>query len=113
MTIVTLGPINGLVPQPSVVNSSSGTIAAIAAPAATEVIRVYKLFLVLGGITNITFEDGSTALCGPLPMLANGSITLDNDGLPWFTTSPGNAFNILNSGAVLVAGTVYYTVNTS
>lgn len=94
----------------SVVNSTSS---AISAPAGIsgKVIRVYRLFLVVGGATNLTFEDGSNALCGPLPILANGSIVLDIDGSPWFTTTSGNAFTIANSGSVQVSGAVYYYVD--
>jgi hypothetical protein len=92
---------------PSVVNSASATIAA---PAATgsQIIRVYKLFIVVAGATNITFQDGSTALTGPMPLAANEAIVLDIDGTPWFTTSAGNAFNIANSGTVQVSGTIFY-----
>lgn len=103
-----IGPQSGVVPVASVVNSSSGTVAAVAAVSG-YIIRVYKLFLVVGGTSNLTFEDGSTALSGPIPLVANGSVVLDNSGTPWFTTSAGNAFNILNSGSVQISGTVYYT----
>jgi hypothetical protein len=113
MTQVTIGPINGLALSTVVVNSTSGTIAAPAGVTG-KIIRVYKLFLVVGGTTNITFQDGTTALSGPVPLIANGSITLDMDGQAWFTTSVGNAFNIGNSGSsVQVSGTVYYTANNS
>ena len=74
-----------------------------------QIIRVYKLFLVVGGTTTLTFQDGSTGLSGGLPMVVNGSIVLDMDGQPWFKTSSGNAFNISNSGNLQVSGTVYYT----
>ena len=92
----------------AVVSSSATAIAAIAG-ATNSIFRVYKLFLVVGGTTTITFEDGSTALSGGLPLATNGSITLDMDGTPWFTTSRGNAFTIANSGNLQVSGAVYYT----
>lgn len=93
----------------SVVNSAAG--GSLPAPAGTagQIIRVYKLFLVISGTTNITFQDGSTALSGPMAFIANGAIALGMDGQPWFTTSSGNAFNVNSSGAVQVSGTVYYT----
>lgn len=108
MAQVWLGPQNGLNYQTAVINSSSATIAAIAGVAG-QIIRVYKGFLVTAGISNLTFEDGSTVLTGPLAMLANGSIFFPNDGVPWLTTSLGNALNIVNSGSVAVGGTLYYT----
>ena|ERR1700722_15262717 len=91
----------------SVVNSSSSTIAGVAAVAG-QVVRVYKLFLVAAGATNITFEDGANAISGPIALAANEAIVLDIDGTPWFTTSSGNAFNIANSGTVAIGGVVYY-----
>lgn len=111
MSTVWMGPQNGSPLLTAPVTSASSTIAAIAAVSG-QIIRVYKLFLVVGGTTNLTFEDGNNALSGAVPMVANGSITLDMDGTPWFTTSVGNAFNIANSGSVQVSGTVYYTVST-
>lgn len=113
MAQVTIGPINGLALTAAVLTSTSSTIAAIAGVAG-QIIRVYKLFLVVGGTTNLTFQDGPTALSGAIPLVANGSVTLDMDGQAWFTTSVGNAFNIGNSGSsVQVSGTVYYTANNS
>ncbi len=110
MSGVSLQPVDGLGLSTAVV-SATGT--AIAAPAgiAGEIIRVYKLFLTVGGTSNITFEDGSTPLCGALPMVANGSISFPMDGQPWFTTSVGNAFTIANSGSAQVSGVVYYTIS--
>ena len=108
MAGVSLQPFDGLGLQVAVV---SATATAISAPAAvtSQIIRIYKLFLVSAGTTNITFEDGTTALSGALPLVANGSITLDLDGQPWFTCTKGNAFTISNSGGVQVSGAVYYT----
>jgi hypothetical protein len=87
----------------------NATATATVAGTAGLIIRVYKLFLVVGGTTNITFQDAGTALSGPLPMVANGSIVLDMDGTPWFTTSSGNGFLIASSGSsIQVSGVVYY-----
>jgi hypothetical protein len=113
MSSVTITPQNGLVLIPSVVTSTSATVAGVAAISG-QIIRVYKLFLMTGGITNLTFQDGTTALSGALPFVANGSIALNMDGNPWFTTSAGNAFNIGNSGSsIQVSGIIYYTASTN
>jgi len=88
--------------------AASGDTAAVAA-ASAKVTRVYRLFIVVGGATNITFKDGATALTGAIPLAANQSITLDFDGEPWFTCSNNSAFNINSSNAVQVSGRVYYT----
>ena len=108
MAGVSLQPTDGLTLQVAVV---SATATAISAPAAvtSQIIRIYKLFLVSAGTTNITFEDGTTALSGALPLVANGAITLDLDGQPWFTCTRANNFTIGNSGNLQVSGAVYYT----
>ena len=102
------GP-TGLSLTPVVVNNDAG--GNIAAPAANGnlVTRIWKMFLVFGGITNITMQNGNTALSGPMPFAANGTFVLDLDKKPWFTTSAGSAFNINSSAAEQVSGTVYYT----
>jgi hypothetical protein len=77
-----------------------------------KIIRVYRLFLVASGTTTLTFCDGSAsvALSGGIPLVANGSMTLDMDGTPWFTTSMGNAFTLVSSGSsITVSGNLYYT----
>ena len=91
----------------AIVNSSSS---AIAAPAGVQgkIIKVYRLFLVVGAATTITFEDGSNPVSGPISLLASEAIVFDIDGSPWFTTSSGNAFTIGNSGGVQIGGNVYY-----
>ena len=109
MANVSIGPAElGSALAFAVVSSSATGIAAVAGVTG-QIIRVYKLFLVVGGTTTLTFQDGSTGLSGGLPMVVNGSIVLDMDGQPWFKTSSGNAFNISNSGNLQVSGTVYYT----
>jgi hypothetical protein len=80
-----------------------------------QTIRVWQLFLVVCADTNLVFKDGSTPFDGPLCMLANGSIVLDDNAgtrqsdRPWFTTSPGNPFVINQTGSGQVSGRIYYT----
>lgn len=76
-----------------------------------KTIRVFKLFLVLGGDTMLTFKDGATEFDGPLSMLASGAIVFDEPRPPrhWFKTSDGNDFIINLSNAVQLSGRVYYT----
>lgn len=84
----------------------------IVAAVAGQSVRVHKLFLVLGGDTNLTFKDGAGAeFDGPLAMKANGAIVFDESLPPrhWFKTSVGNAFIINLSNAVQLSGRVYYT----
>ncbi len=108
---ISICPLDGEFLQSTVVNNNSGgDIGSPVSPASQAIIRVYQIMLVLGGATNITFKDGSTALSGPMPMLANGSYYLPMTGYPHFTTSVGNDFNINSSNAVQVSGTVWFTL---
>lgn len=93
------------------VSSSAG--GAINSPGGTAgfIIRVYRLILVCTGATNIKFQDGSTDLTGAMALAANGSITLDNSGEPWFVCTAGNAFAINSSASTQVSGAVWYTLN--
>ena len=74
-----------------------------------KIIKVWKLFGVFNAAVNIKWMDGATDLTGVKNMLANGSITLDLDGDPWFTTSDGNDFILNLSGAIQTSGRIYYT----
>ncbi len=84
----------------------------IVAGVAGQVIRVYRILVVAGAATNIIFKDGAgNNLTGALPLLANGSVTLDFSGQmlkfggePWFFTALGNSFIINSSAAVNLTG---------
>jgi hypothetical protein len=72
--------------------------------------RIWKLWLTAASAVNVTYFDGaSTALSGPVGLVANGSQTLNYDGTPHFSTSIGNAFIINLSAPVQISGMVYYT----
>jgi hypothetical protein len=93
-----------------VINTSANPAVLIPAQGANTIIRVYKMFFIVAGITKITFEDGvPTLFSGAMPFVANGSFVLDMDGCPWFECTANQPFQAVNSGAVLISGTVYYT----
>lgn len=72
-------------------------------------ILVFRIFFVVDGDTEITFQSGVvTELSGPIALVANGSITLDISNVPWFQTDAGKDFIISSSQSVQVSGTVYY-----
>jgi len=110
MAGVSLQPFDGRALQVAVVST---TATATSAPAGTvgSIIKVYKLFLVCTATTNLKFQDGSTDLTGAMALAANGAITLDLDGQPWFSCGVGNNFSINNSAATQVSGAVYYTLS--
>lgn len=88
--------------------SGSGDNTLVAGSAQT-IIRVYRLWLVVAAATNLIFKDGTTALNGAADMSANGGLTFDHNGEPWFVTGAGNAFVLNSSSAVQIGGMVYYT----
>ena len=90
--------------------SSNGDNAAIAG-VANRVIQVYKIWFSVAGAVNVTFYDGlaGTALSGALNLTGAGSTFFAYyDGVPWWSCSPGNAFNINLSSGVAVVGQAYY-----
>jgi hypothetical protein len=92
------------------INFTNGGDNLIIAGAAGLIIRVYRFFVVVGGPTNLVYEDGTTALTGPIPLAANEAMVFTFDTKPWFTLSPGNSFQISNSSpGTQVSGRVYYT----
>jgi hypothetical protein len=90
--------------------AASGDNTAIAAVTGSN-IKVWKIIFTTAAAVNVTFKDGaSTSLSGALIFGGNGSMVLYYDGSPHFTVTPGNAFIMNLSGAIGIAGVVYYTV---
>lgn len=76
---------------------------------ASQAVKIYKIFIVFAAAVDIKLKDGAgTDLTGFISMNANGSFVLDFDGVPWFTTSHGNAFILNLSSAAQASGRVYY-----
>ena len=110
MPTINLGPSET---QPYSVAIVSGTAATqtIVPAVVGQVVKVYSFYLVSSGTATVTPLDGSTALSGGVPLVANGSWTLASDGIPWFVTSPGNAFQLSSTAGITITGAVYYTQN--
>lgn len=99
---------DGSVTYSAVINFSASGSSTVVGGVAGQRINIMKLALVIAAATNLTFQDASTPLTGAMSMLANGSIVLDCDGAPWYTTSVGNGFIINSSSAVQVSGSLQY-----
>jgi len=80
----------------------------LVAGVAGKIIKVYQLFIVQADDATLTFKSASTALCGALPMLANGSVFMAYTTAPWFTTADGADFVLSQSSTVQVSGRLYY-----
>ena len=79
-------------------------------PAATDKqILLFRLLIVFESAVTIEFRDGATnALTGSMTFGAGGSISLDEEDEPWFTTTAGNALVLNLDSAVQVSGRAYY-----
>ena len=100
--------------QYSAINtSSSGNTTIVAAQTVAgqpAFIKIWALWIVIAGITNITFYDGITALSGAAPMVANGSMFFAPGTVPWLTASPNNAFIMNSSAGVQISGGVVWSL---
>lgn len=89
--------------------SASGDQTIVAADTNGNRIVVHRIWLVAGGATNLTFKDNLSSPAA-VPLSANGGITFDATGEPWFVTNVNTALIINSSSAVQVSGMVYYTL---
>lgn len=94
---------------PAAVNIASAGTSTLVAASGTTTVRAFRLLLAISTATNLTFLNGTTALTGPMPVGANGSIVLDYSGEPWFSTSASSTLSILSSVTSQLSGAIYYT----
>lgn len=73
----------------------------------TRRIVVHRIWLVCSAATNLTFKDNLPSPA-PVSMSANGAITFDATGEPWFITDINTAFIINQSGTAQVSGECFY-----
>jgi hypothetical protein len=96
--------------QRSVMNFSGSGDNTVIAAVASQIIRVYRLLLVITTGTAVSFKDGaSSVLAGPMPIGSNGAIVLDFSGDPWFVTTAGNAFIINEGTGSASGGAIWFT----
>lgn len=86
--------------------SASGNNTVVSADTTRRVL-IHRIWLVVGGATNITFKDNLPSP-GAIPLGQYGGITFDTTGEPWLVTDVNTAFIINSSSAVQVSGVVYY-----
>ena len=91
-----------------VINNNAGGQVQLAPAASGKTNKLMRLILFVQDPTYLTFQDGSTPLSGPIPLLSSGSIILDYSGDPWYTSSTNSALNILSSAVTQISGTAYY-----
>lgn len=100
--------------QFSSISLSTGTGTIVAAQTQAGVpkfINIWGIVLVVTGATNLTLNDGTTALTGAMPMTANGSIFCAPQRItPWLMASPGNTFNLTSSASTQISGWVIWSL---
>lgn len=88
--------------------NGSGDNTIVAADSVNRII-IHRIWLVVAAVTNLTFKDNLSSPAA-VPMAANGGLTFDATGEPWFITNVNTAFIINSSNAVQVSGECYYTL---
>lgn len=95
--------------QESIDIAGSGDLTAISSITG-QTIRVWKLYFVVSGATNVQLKNGTATLkSGDMVMTASQGFAYDGDpNFPMFVSS-GNAFIINSSVATAIAGEVWFT----
>jgi hypothetical protein len=92
------------------INASANGNNTLIAGVAGKTIRVFKAALVFSAGGTVIFQDGSSALTGPMALYTGATVVLDMDVTnPWFLTSAGNSFVANLAGGAAVGGVMYYT----
>jgi hypothetical protein len=97
--------------SPIAINASSGFPLTLQAATAGNLTRLYRLFLVVDGATELTFYDGATALAPVLKCAAGEQLVLDQSLFPWFQGSVNTDFKMDSSNAVQLTGAAWINLN--
>lgn len=91
------------------INIATSATHEIVAAVSGQKIYVFRMWWWAGGTVNATIKSGSTAMAGPIALIAQASPGWDMSETPWFITTAGEAFQITLDAAVQVSGRVHYT----
>lgn len=73
-------------------------------------VKIWKLYLIAGDDTTITFKDSTPLnLMGAIPLAQGGEIQFPKDTDPWMTCAAGKGFIINNLNAVQISGRAFIT----
>jgi hypothetical protein len=97
----------------AVINAATAADHTIIAAVAAQRIRIYGIWIWSTGTTAVTPKSGSTALSGPIAMVAQSHFDKEprRDQEPWFTCGVNEAFVLTNGSAIQISGVVYYEQN--
>ena len=92
------------------VSFSAATNNVVIAGVVGKLFKVVQIFLALDANANLIFKSGTTAISGTIPMLANGSVTLDFPQ-PLTGVALDDGFIITSDSTANVGGTVWYILS--
>lgn len=97
------------------INFATGADNVLVAAIAGQRIKVYSLFFVVGGATNLQFFSGASAgginLTGLMDFAVNGQLVLPTTGGPVLITGVGQSLVLNSSAAVQVGGQIGFIQN--
>jgi hypothetical protein len=94
--------------QKNIITASASGATEIIAGIANQRIYVRRLLLQAASEVTVKFREASTDLSAPYVIGAKGSWCLDDSGIPWYVTSPGEGLDLNLSSAVQMAGEIWY-----
>lgn len=92
----------------AVVNINTATTTAVVSATASQITRVYRLFLVFGATQTLDIKDGTTSLTGVMSFGPGAGLVLDFSERPWFTGTANTALNFVTTTTGQVSGRIYY-----
>jgi len=91
------------------IDTAAATLEVVAAVSGKK-IRVHNYALASTGTTQVTWKSGSTAISGPMGMVAGSTLNGDTDEDGGLETAAGEALNLANAQAVQIGGHLRYTL---
>ena len=92
--------------------SASGANQLLIATVAGARILVYQGFIAAATANTVTFQSTTTAITGPIGMIAGGQIQFPNTGEPWLVTGSGQPLRATMGGSATFAGILHYKTST-
>lgn len=91
------------------INIATSATHVIVSAVAGQKVYVFRMWWWSAGTVNATIKSDSTALAGPIALIAQASPGWDMSETPWFITTAGEGFKITLDAAIQVSGAVHYT----
>lgn len=100
-------------PNVAIDTAASGDTTLVAAPTATQFIRVMSYVMTAAGSVVVKMYDGTNEYVGPATMAAASTISDHGNREPAFDCQPGQPLKINLSAPIQVSGVLRYVVKGS